>query len=336
MSNRSSSAVFRANSSLKQTIDALQSTLHPFANELAKTPSFISMGIFTADRHASSADTLTTIQNQTLASAKTAFHEKFIHNHRVGLQSTALGGTFKTGKTGFARSKMNPKQHIVWGVPIKTQTSRGAVAQLAFDVEYAHLLPSEAFLKTLWQRSEKPVQDILEALPQTSMMLSDELLLHVPVTPSHFVIQWDIADSTHKVSADYPVFKHFLQTFLQAIDAELNQKGTVVRFMGDGQMIALPLRTIDPLDPAALKAYGNTVALRLAYTILHLHKTIAERYSDFMNAKIRIAVGIGYLDSIQTTEPTGPILWEVAELLRRADRRNNRLLLTQRARDVLK
>jgi len=174
------------------------------------------------------------------------FTKKNIVQHRVDINpsTTTVGQTFDTHQSLLSPSLMNPDGHVVWGAYMAPAgDSEAAVLQLAFDKSQTS--PSEKALADIWKQYEKTIEEATESLilaNRDRSSLSNDLLLHMPVTPNAFVIKWDITKSTEMAHRQYPLFRQYIDELEQRINRLVEDYGgRIVSYNGDGQNIVVDL-----------------------------------------------------------------------------------------------
>lgn len=322
---------------LQTHIEMINSSIQPIVDRLSRASPFVSAGLFIEDNHyKGEAGTASIVNTPVVEPEFIDFTESSVRGRRIDLTSTILGKTFSTRESMFEVSKLDPAHHLTWGIYSELRPSRGAVLQLVFDRSRAHLIDEQTimqhtspFLNGIWAASKL----LVDEATQTS--LADELLLNVPATPNAYVIKWDVLNSTSHVTANYPLFRHYLSRFELAVERLAAEYGAkITEYEGDSQNIVIFLpHTLDKSNLASIGEFGRNVALPFTQHLITLHNTIAARYPQ-QPPRMRACLGLGYAERATTGEVTGPVFWELAALLRNGSHEN--LAMNQAAQLVMK
>lgn len=321
---------------IESHLTMLDATIQPLVNDLSVVPSFISAALFVKDQlYQHEASAVSVVSAPHIHDEDIAFMNSSIRRRRVDLASTAVGHTFMSHESHLAISKMNPA-HLTWGVYAEPTGQNGAVLQLAFDRKGAGKLHEDTVISIVQPHLSRiwAVSSLLiaEGLKQES--LADELFMNVPATPNAYAIKWDIVGSTAMAAKDYATFRHYLQQFTRGVvTLATAYNATVTSHQGDSQDIIVSISPgIDKSDLRQVGQFGRKVVLPLIQHIASFHNQIALRYPS-LTPKIRIGVGLGYAEQLQTNQTTGPVFWEIASLLK--DQGPNELTFNKTAKIVL-
>lgn len=304
---------------IESHLKMVDATLQPLVDDLSKLPAFISTALFVKDQlYQHEASTVSIVSAPHIHNEDIAFMDSSIRKRRVDLQSTALGQTFISHESCFAVSKLNPA-HLTFGIYAEPHEQNGAVLQLAFDRKTAQHLHEETiasiiqpYLSRVWTISGIL---ITESMKQES--LANELLMDVPATPNSYAIKWDIVSSTELASQYYAVFRHYLRQFTsKVVELANTYNAHVTSHQGDSQDIIITIPPeIDRSNLCDVGRFGREEVLPFVQHITTLHNHIAQQY-PLLAPKIRIGVGLGYTELLQTDQTTGPVFWEIATLFK--------------------
>lgn len=300
---------------LKTTLERISIRLKPYATELSNLPSFVGVAIFVKDQwHTDNASLVAYApRNKRRRHKLLSFTKKSIIGKRVDLAASTLGEIFKTRQSTLQPSRMY-KHHNVWGAYAAVGLDLEFVIQLAFDTRFfKNNPPTDALLADTWAKYQESMVNALYELDQYSVKsFGDTLALDVPVTPNTYVIKWDIVNSTEHAAKDYGEFRKFLVTYEGVANVlAAYTDGSSTSYMGDGQNIVLTLPpNIDPNDPKQVGAYGRKHVVPLISKLVNAHKSMNTPY------RLRFAVGLGYIETSQHNEQTGPVLWKLHRLLK--------------------
>ena len=237
------------------------------------------------------------------------FHDN-IEGRRVDLAVSTLGNAFRSKRPSLERDKLNPDQTL-FDIYLHIKGCE-FVVEIAFDRRSGGKVASLARLTSLWQGRRLEFIRLLEPIAEypTSSM-SDDCLLSVPSTPNAFVLMWDIAHSTQHALNDYGELRHFVTSLTSAQDEILETSGAkIICVGGDGQVLALFLPDeIDVLNDRQLRQFGRTNALALINKLKRIFEAINSSYSR--EFQIKVGLGLGYIETTQHKEQTGPVVWEV-------------------------
>jgi len=322
---------------LQTHIEMINASIQPIVERLSHTSPFISAGLFIEDNHyKGEAGTASIVNTPVVKPEFIDFTENSVRGRRIDLSSTVLGKVFNTHESAFEISKLDPTHHITWGIYSELRPNRGAVLQLVFDRNRTHLIDEQTviqhtapFLNGIWASSKLLVNEA------TQTSLADELLLNVPATPNAYILKWDIQKSTSLVTANYPLFRHYLSRFELAAEQLATHYGAeITEYEGDSQNIIIPLPpTLDRSSIESIGIFGRTVALPFTQHLLSLHDSIAAHYPQ-LEPRLRACLGLGYAERATTGEVTGPVFWELAALLRNDS--GDHLAINQAAQLVMK
>jgi len=304
---------------IESHLKMVDATLQPLVDDLSKLPAFISTALFVKDQlYQHEASTVSIVSAPHIHNEDIAFMDSSIRKRRVDLKSTALGQTFVSHESRFAVSKMNPA-HLTFGIYAEPHEQNGAVLQLAFDRKIAQHLHEETvtsiirpYLSRIWATSSVL---ITESMRHES--LANELFMDVPATPNSYAIKWDIVSSTELVSQHYAVFRHYLRQFTgKVVELADTYNARVTSHQGDSQDIIITIPPeIDRSNLRLVGRFGREEVLPFVQHITTLHNHIAQQY-PVLSPKIRIGVGLGYTEQLQTDQTTGPVFWEIAALFK--------------------
>lgn len=323
---------------MQSHVAMIDESLRPLVDKLSKTTPFISAGLFVKDKfYKNEANTASIVNTPIVPFEFIEFTESSVRGRRIDLTSTVLGKTFTTRKSQLEISKLDPKHHITWGTYAEPIPGQKVVLQLIFDRQQSHLI-DQSLLPGLIQPSLAPIWRnagllIEEAEKDTS--LADELLLNTPATPNAYTIKWDVLKSTSHVKNNYPLFRHYLLQFELAVKRFVAQYGgRITEYEGDSQNIVIDLpHTMDRSNLVDVGTFGRTTALPFVQHLVTFHNSLALHYPE-LAPKIRVCLGLGYVEQVATGEVTGPIFWELAGLLR--NRSHEELAINQAAQLVMK
>jgi hypothetical protein len=331
------STITLPNPVLQTHVEMTDSAIQPIVDRLSQVSPFISAGLFIEDNYyKGEAGTASIVNTPVVSPEFIDLTENSIRGRRVDLQSTVLGKVFASHESQFEISKLDPAHHLTWGVYTELRPGQGAVLQLVFDRQRAHLVDESTvlqctnpYLKSIWAASKL----LVDETRHTS--LADELLLNLPATPNAYIIKWDVLGSTQHIRTNYPSFRHYLLRFELAIERLATRYGgRVTEYEGDGQNIIITLpKTINRSDLTSVGLFGRNVAHTFAKHITSLHDNLAPHYPQ-LSPQIRIALGLGRVEQLATGEVTGPIFWELAVLLRNGG--HEELIINQAAQLVMK
>lgn len=302
--------------------------IEPIVAALGHIASFDGAVLFIRDnRYKDSAASVASINARARGVDRFNFQTQHITGRRVDLLSSAVGDTFRTKTREFAPSKMNPKHHVVLGMPVSTLED-DAVFQLAFSPHYG-VVPEQETVERVWMPHSDLISDSVETLlnqasGQTS--LSDELLLNVPTTPNAYVMNWDLTGSSRIAANNYPVLRHYL-THASELFTETTARahGELLTSSGDGQSFRfeLPYPAIDRNNEAAVGEYGANTVLPISKQIFRAHNELARRYTPEIGP-IRIGIELGCYEPT-TLGDSSPSLWSIASDMEALPRDQNAL-----------
>lgn len=325
---------------LQSSIAMLDNSLQPLVDKLSKTTPFISAGLFVKDKfYKNEANTASIVNTPVVPFEFIEFTESSVRGRRVDLTSTALGKTFTTHQSQLEISKLDPKHHITWGVYTQPAPGHEAVLQLIFDRQQSQLI-NESLLPELVYPTLAPIWRstallVKEGEHKQDIPLADELLLNVPATPNAYIIKWDVLKSTRHIAHNYPLLRHYLLQFELTLERFLNQYGgRITEYEGDSQNIVIDLPgSMDRSNLVDVGTFGRMTALPFVQHLITFHDSLALHYPE-LAPKIRICLGLGYVEQVATGEVTGPIFWELAGLLRNESR--EQLTINQAAQIVMR
>lgn len=325
---------------LQSHVAALDNSLQPLVDKLSKTTPFISAGLFVRDKfYKNEANTASIVNTPVVPFEFIEFTESSVRGCRVDLTSTVLGKIFSTHESRLEISKLDPKHHITWGIYTQPAPGHDAVLQLIFDRQQSHLIDESLLpdliypvLAPIWRSTALLAK---EAERGQDLSLADELLLNVPATPNAYIIKWDVLKSTRYIPHNYPLFRHYLLRFELAIERFLRQYGgRITEYEGDSQNIVIDLpRTMDRSNLVDVGTFGRMTALAFVQHLVRFHNSLALHYPE-LAPKIRIGLGLGYVEQVATGEVTGPIFWELAGLMRNES--HEQLAINQAAQIVMR
>lgn len=330
--------VKRENPQLAAALEVAKETVRPVVEALGHIASMDGAVLFIRDTHyAASAATVAAINRNTVGNGRFAFQDANITGRRVDLLSTAVGDTFHSKRSEYAASKMNPKQHIVWGAPVDG-LENDAVFQFAFSREYGEL-PDERQLRDEWKKQKSAISAATASLLNTApsqTSISDELLLDVPSTPNAYVLNWDLNNSTTLAATNYPMLRHYLtQASIRYERIVAHAGGQLIDSAGDGQSFRfqLPYPDVDRNDVYQVGRYGRTAVLPTIFEIEKHHQKLAERYRPYIQG-IRIGVELGCYEATTIGE-SSPSLWSIARDMDALPRSSSAVSIGKAARHAL-
>lgn len=304
--------------SLPSLLVRLRQHMRPFVQELASFAPFTGAVLFVPDRHHSGTAGAVSVVNADRRADMLAFTNTNVAQHRVDLSGSELGRTFSTQKSIFARSRLNPARHVVYGIPIVLNAATPAVIQLAFDTKTPGMLPSGRAIRSAWDSNKQEIilagGDVVRAA-DNAPSLGDVLLLDVPTAPNAAVIKWDVVRSTSAADREYPLFRDYLNAMgMQMQDIAASYGGSVVAHTGDGQNIVLPFSGDSASGhKASLTRFAQHIVMPCLREMLNKQDALRGMYG----LEVRIAAGIGHVERSVLGETTGPVFFELAALLKR-------------------
>lgn len=305
---------------LQSHVALIDNAMGPLVKGVSKIPSFISAALFVKDQlYQHEASTVSVVSAPNIHKDDVEFMDRSLKKRRIDLSSTAAGHTFLTHQSELAASRMNPAHHITWGVYAEPTPGHAAVLQLAFDRKKADLLNEEIIAATVHPHLSRiwAIAGLLtdEAIKKES--LADELMMNIPATPNAYVVKWDSIHSTEMVTSHYAPYRHYLKQFMRAtIRLTEAYSGEVTSHQGDSQDIVIPLpATIDKANLQQVGIFGRDAILPFVRDVTTTHNTIAARYPG-LAPKIRIGIGLGYVEQLHAMQTTGPVFWELASALK--------------------
>ncbi|MFZ1802230.1 MAG: hypothetical protein WAW62_00920 [Candidatus Saccharimonas aalborgensis] len=321
---------------LVQAIGDIYTAVDPVVRSLGQCAAFDGVVLFMRDRwYSDSAAAITAINAPAIDDARLDFQRTNINGRRVDLVASRVGETFRTGRSEFAPSLMNPEQHIVFGMPLALEREGEAVFQFAFSPEHGKL-PSELQLRQLWQQYHQAIQAStaqLDTLGQGYYSLADKLLLDVPTTPNAYILMWDMSHSTEAAAKDYPLLRDFLDQIRAVFDEEVARVGgqSMELGNGDGQKfrIELPYPEIDRNDLSAVGHYGGSIVVPLLQRLIARYDQLAAK-THGIAGPVRIAAELGCFENT-TLGQSSPSFWPMDKALEALPRDRSCLVLGQTA-----
>lgn len=305
---------------LQSHVALIDSAMQPMVKDLTRIPSFISAALFVKDQlYQHEASTVSVVSAPNIHKNDVEFMDKALKKRRIDLSSTAAGHTFLTHQSELTASRMNPGHHVTWGVYAEPTPGHASVLQLAFDRKKASSLNEDTIAATIRPHLSKiwAIAGLLtdEAIKKES--LADELMMDIPATPNAYVVKWDSVHSTKMVASNYALYRHYLKQFMRTtIRLTEAYGGEVTSHQGDSQDIVIPLAdTVDKANLHQVGVFGRDTVLPLVRDITTTHNTIAAHYPT-LAPKIRIGVGLGYIEQLHAMQTTGPVFWELASALK--------------------
>lgn len=309
--------------SIRHAVSDIEGMLVPLTEDIStQAPNFLGTVLFMLDGWHGDASVIATADAPVSEDAL-VFNRTNIRDRRVDPSASTVGDVFESQQGGAAPSRMNPGRHMVWSEYLDLPDSP-AVLQLAFDITHSGAAKSD--LREIPDPSpqlEPRLPDIKQAIGELLVTarkhqvvsLGDELRLNMPVTPNAFIFKWDVTDSTTLVRHNYPKFRTLYQGLgLSALQIAGRYGDNLIAPAGDGQNIVLWLpKTVDRNNARQISTFGKNIAQSLARDLIAEHSRLAlESNSNF---NIRLGVGFGRVEILQTGEVNGPVFWEVAKLL---------------------
>ena len=299
------------NPPLATTLALIEASLRPLAEALSHIKSYNGPVVFMRDRHYPDRAGAVASYPARVAAKRLQFVRSTIEGRSVDLTASALAETFASKQSSLLPSRMN-RQHIVWGAYIALPGDQAAVVQLAFDKSVG-AAPSVATIEKAWFACRDEISDAVHDLAMRDLpSVIDVCRLNVPTTPNAFVLKWDIMDSSHVARANYGELRHFITTFETALRPQVSfYGGHIPSYRGDAQNIILPLPPeLDRNNPHEISTFAQTRLAPLVDKIRLIHSTMLPNYSPAM--RLRLGVGLGFVETSQLGEETGPILWDVS------------------------
>lgn len=292
--------------------------------------------LFTPDDfHVGSANAVLSLDGHNTAAETLRFRKENIDGHRIVLGSTAVGYLMGRPRPEFRQSRMSPED-ITWGGTYRDQKGKAHTVQAVFSMHEGGDLPNEDDMARLWQRY---LPDVAEAVSLVNQVvpegesLSTALELLPPVTPNAYVVRWDSVGSSRIATTDrYGSYASYRGKWLSTVDQILRAYPHATNNQGDGQNIALWLHGIDVNVDPEIRQYGTQTVMPIIEKLEAAHRALAAQYPDF-SPRIRIGVGLGHLEEGYDAEKTGPVLWEVADLMKQSPEAH--LHMTQAAKNAL-
>lgn len=325
---------------LVQAVGDIYTAVDPVVRSLGQCAAFDGVVLFMRDRwYQDSAATITAINAPAIDDARLEFQRANINGRRVDLVASQVGETFRTGRSEFAPSLMNPEQHIVFGMPLALERDGEAVFQFAFSPEHGRL-PSELQLRQLWEQYRTAIEAPtahLDALGQRHYSLADKLLLDVPTTPNAYILMWDMSHSTEAVAKDYPLLRDFLDQISTIFNQEVAAIGgqSMELGSGDGQKfrIELPYPNIDRNNLSEVGHYGDTVVVPLLRRLIAHYDQLAAK-THGIAGPVRIAAELGCFENT-TLGQSSPSFWPMNKALEALPRDRSCLVLGQTAEEAI-
>lgn len=308
---------------LQSHVALIDNAMQPLVNDLSKLPSFISAALFVKDQsYQHEASTVSVVSAPNIHKDDVEFMDRSLKKRRIDLGSTAAGHTFLTHQSELAASRMNPIRHVTWGVYAEPTPGHAAVLQLAFDRKKADSL-NEGIIAAIVRPHLSKIWAIAGLLTDEAIKkesLADELMMNIPATPNSYVVKWDSIHSTEMVTSSYALYRHYLKQFMRAtIRLTEVYGGEVTSHQGDSQDIVIPLQpAIDKANLQQVGIFGRDTVLPFVRDVTTTHNTIAAHYPG-LAPKIRIGVGLGYVEQLHAMQATGPVFWELASTLKAYD-----------------
>ncbi len=303
------------NPPIATTLALIEQSLRPLAEALAHIKSYNGPVVYIRDRHHPDLAGVIASYPARVSAKRLEFVRRNIEHRSVDLHASTLGETFATKLSEIKPSCMN-RHHIVWGVYVPLPGGHEAVVQLAFDKTIGGA-PALGTIETAWETCRDEIITALHSIAiYDTASLIDACKLDVPATPNAFAIKWDIMDSSHVARQSYGELRHFITTFESVIEPIISHYGGhVSSYTGDAQNIIIPIpEAIDRNDTKALSRFATSHITPLIDKIRITHATLANTYSPVM--RLRLGVGLGWIETSQLGEETGPILWDIASKMK--------------------
>lgn len=303
------------NPPLATTRALLELSLRPLCEALSHVKSYNGAVVFVRDHHYTDQAAAIAACSARVAAKRLEFVRQSIEGRSVDLRVSTLGETFASAELQLRPSRLN-RQHMVWGAYVALPASHEAVVQLAFD-KTAGAVPSPATIEKAWRDCRDEIVDSLQQIAvRNEPSLIDAYKLDVPVTPNAFVMKWDLLDSSHAARGHYGELRHYITTFESTIEPIVDYYGGhIASRAGDAQTIIVPLTdSVDPSNLKDLKQFAKKTVTPLIDKLRTAHETLAPHYQPVM--RIRLGVGLGYIETSQLGEETGPILWDIASKMK--------------------
>lgn len=250
------------------------------------------------------------------------FYKDNIENRRIILSKTALGIALQDKSPHFTVSEMNSNQ-LMWAHPLFVDGEQTAAVQIGFTLNsHDHwIYPGNDDIEKIWHKHErglaKAARDLTLLTPPNGS-LTKSLEIAPPVSPTDFVISWDVVNSSRDVlSPLYPIHEAYLETW-KAKRAQLTKDFDVtVLDRGDGEHIVVPL-TASPFNDAQIREISKRTVLPLVRELKTAHDEIAKDFIPDIFRSINIGVGIGNTEEDQNGLPTGQVFTEIQSLRSKA------------------
>lgn len=297
------------------TLALIELSLHPLSEALRRVKSYNGAVVFMRDRHHTDQAGVIASHAPRLSARRLEFVRSAIEHRSVDLTSTTLGETLRTKHSALLPSRLC-RQHLVWGAYVALPGQQEAVVQLAFD-KTAGAVPSIATIENAWQTHKDEIIVHLQTMAALALpSVINACKLDVPVTPNAFVLKWDIMDSSHVARHDYGELRHFITTFESTLLPVVNYHGgQITAYAGDAQTIIVPIPpSVDRTATKALRTYVSSTVAPLIDKLQTIHATIAPSYDPVM--RLRLGVGMGWVETSQLGEVTGPILWSIGSKMK--------------------